>query len=147
MVRLAAHSPSPTRNGIFARSSSSVSYNQGMKQIPQFIFVNICLITSLAAQNGQSRLLDERWASFQHELMLRAMEERPSQVEREIAERKYAQYLERQFVAKMNRFIALWKALAEDYNAKSAFNVKLAKEVAKAFHDLESGEGWPKAPK
>ncbi len=38
----------------------------------------------------------------------------------------------------------LWKALAEDYNAKSAFDVKLAKEVAKAFHSLENGEGWPK---
>jgi hypothetical protein len=115
-----------------------------MKQVPQFIFVNICLITSLAAQNPQSQLIDDRWDSLQHELILRAMEQRASQVEKEIAERRYAQYLERQFVAKMNRFVTLWKALAEDYNAKSAFNVKLAKEVAKAFHDLENGEGWPK---
>jgi hypothetical protein len=118
-----------------------------MKQIPQFILVNICLIASLGAQNPQSRVIDERWESFQHELMVRAMEERASQVEKEIAERRYAQYLERQFVAKMNRFILLWKALAEDYNVKSAFNVKLAREVAKAFHDLENGEGWPKTRK
>ena len=118
-----------------------------MKQIPQFIFINICLSTSLAAQNPQSPVINERWASFQHELILRAMEQRTSQVEKEIAERKYAQYLERQFVARMNRFIVLWKALAEDYNAKSAFNVKLAGEVTKAFHDLENGEGWPKTRK
>ena len=118
-----------------------------MKQIPQFIFVNICLITSLAAQNPQSRLIDDRWDSLQHELILRAMEQRASQVEKEIAERRYAQYLEQQFVAKMNRFVMLWKALAEDYNAKSAFNAKLVKEVAKAFHDLENGEGWPKTRK
>jgi hypothetical protein len=44
----------------------------------------------------------------------------------------------------MNRFVMLWRALAEEYNAKSAFNVKLAGEVTKAFHDLENGEGWPK---
>jgi hypothetical protein len=118
-----------------------------MKRIPQFIFANIFLITSLAAQNPQSRVIDERWESFQHELMLRAMDQRTSQVEKEIAERRYAQYLERQFVAKMNRFVMLWKALAEDYSAKSAFNVKLAGEVAKAFHDLENGEGWPKKRK
>ena len=118
-----------------------------MKQIPQFVFINICLITSLAAQNPQSRIIDERWESFQHELMLRVTEQRTSQVEKEIAERRYAQFLERQFVAKMNRFIVLWKALAEDYNAKSAFNVKLAGEVAKAFHELENGEGWPKTRK
>ena len=118
-----------------------------MKQISQFIFINICLITSLAAQNSQSRIIDERWEAYQHELILRAAEQRASHVEKEIAERRYAQYLERQFVAKMNRFIVLWKALAEDYNARSAFNVKLATEVAKAFHDLENGEGWPKTRK
>jgi hypothetical protein len=118
-----------------------------MKQIPQFIFVNICLISSLVAQNPQARLIEERWDSFQHELILHSMDQKTSQVEKEIAERKYAQYLERQFVAKMNRFILLWKALAEDYNARSAFNVKLAGELTKAFHDLEHAEGWPKTRK
>ena len=54
------------------------------------------------------------------------------------------EYLEQQFVAKMNRFITLWKALADEYNTKSAFNLKLAGEVTKAFHELENGEGWPK---
>ena len=118
-----------------------------MKQIPQFIFINVCLITSVAGQNSQSRVIDEKWGAFQHELILRAAEQRASQVEKEIAERRYAQYLERQFVARMNRFNLLWKALAEDYNARSAFNVKLAGEVTKAFHDLENGEGWPKTRK
>ena len=118
-----------------------------MKRIPQFIFANICLIPSLAAQNPQPRVIDERWESFQHELILHSMEQKTSLVEKEIAERRYAQYLEQQFVSKMNRFIALWKALAEDYNTRSAFNIKLAREVTKAFHDLENGEGWPKARK
>ena len=115
-----------------------------MKQIPQFILVNVCLINSLAPQNPPSRVIDERWEMFQHELMLRAAEQRASEVEKEIAERRSAQYLEQQFVAKMNRFIVLWKALADEYNTKSVFNIKLAGEVAKAFHDLENGEGWPK---
>ncbi len=44
----------------------------------------------------------------------------------------------------MNKFVVLWKAFAEEYNTKSAFNLKLAAELAKAFHDLENGEGWPK---
>src|ERR1700730_13356850 len=101
-----------------------------MKQIPQFIFVNICLTTSLAAQSAPSPIIDERWESYKRELILRAAERNMSQVEKEIAERRYAQYLEQQFVTKMNRFILLWKALADDYNGKSAFNVKLAGEVA-----------------
>jgi hypothetical protein len=115
-----------------------------MKKIPQFIFVSVYLVTSLAAQNPQSRLSGESSDLLQHELMLRGLEQGPAQVEKEIAERRYAQCLEHQFISKMNRFVMLWRALAEEYNAKSVFNVKLAREVAKAFHDLENGEGWPK---
>jgi hypothetical protein len=114
-----------------------------MKRIPQFIFVSVCLVTSLAAQNPQSRS-NESFDLLREELMLRELEHDAAQVEKEIAERRNAHYLERQFVAKMNKFVMLWRALAEEYNAKSVFNVKLAGEVAKAFHDLENGEGWPK---
>jgi hypothetical protein len=28
-------------------------------------------------------------------------------------------------------------------NEKQTFDVKLAKKVAKAFHELESSDGWP----
>jgi len=45
--------------------------------------------------------------------------------------------LERQFISRMNRFVALWSALVSEYNEKQAFNIKLAGEVAKAFHELE----------
>jgi len=44
----------------------------------------------------------------------------------------------------MNRFVALWSALVSEYNEKQAFNIKLAGEVAKAFHELEKSEGWLK---
>jgi hypothetical protein len=41
-------------------------------------------------------------------------------------------------------FIASWTALVCEYNKKGTFNVKKAKEVSKAFHDLEKSGGWPK---
>jgi hypothetical protein len=104
-----------------------------MKQIPQMIFVSVCVVTTLAAQ-----------IPLERELALRGLEQDTARVEKEIAERRYAQYQEQQFVAKMNRFVVLWRAFAEEYNTKSAFNMKLAVELAKAFHDLENGEGWPK---
>jgi hypothetical protein len=31
-------------------------------------------------------------------------------------------------------------------NEKKTFNAKLAKQVAKAFHDLEKSDGWPVGP-
>jgi hypothetical protein len=52
--------------------------------------------------------------------------------------------LETQFIAKMNRFAALWGALVQDYNEKKVFNIKLAGEVTKAFHDIEASDGWLK---
>jgi hypothetical protein len=118
-----------------------------MKKILQFIVVSVCLITSLAAQNPRPQLSSESFELLRHELMLREFEQDRRQVGKELAERRYAQHLEQQFVAKMNRFARLWRALAEEYNAKSVFDVKLAGEVAKAFHDLENGGGWPKARK
>ena len=78
------------------------------------------------------------------ELMLRELQNDRGQVEREIAERRQAQYREQQFIGKMNRFVILWRALAEEYNEKNAFNVRLATQVSDAFRDLECTEGWPK---
>ena len=46
---------------------------------------------------------------------------------------------------KTEKFIASWSGLAREYNEKGTFNVKKAKQVSKAFHDLEKSEGWPKA--
>ena len=115
-----------------------------MKQIPQIIFISVCLAHVLSAQNPQPGLSDRRLDLLERELMLRGLEPGPSKVEKEIAERRYAQYLEQQFVAKMNRFVEVWKAFTAEYNTKSVFNVKLAAELAKAFHDLEKSEGWPK---
>jgi hypothetical protein len=45
---------------------------------------------------------------------------------------------------KTEKFIDAWTALAREYNDKGTFNVKKAKQVSKAFHDLEKSEGWPK---
>jgi len=49
----------------------------------------------------------------------------------------------RQFYVKAKQFVDLWQALAAELNDKKTFNVKLAKQVAKAFHDLEKSDGWP----
>ena len=115
-----------------------------MKQISQIIFFGVCLIGSLAAQDTQSPPPGAPFGVLQQELILRGLDQHSPEVEREIAERKYARYLEQRFVAKMNRFVMLWRAFVEEYNTKSAFNVKLAAEMTKAFHELESGDGWPK---
>ena len=77
-----------------------------------------------------------RWLMF--------MADRQTEVEQQLAQHKAAQQMEQQFRMKAEKFIALWTALAREYNDKGTFNVKKAKQVSKAFHDLEKSEGWPK---
>ncbi|MBZ5676228.1 MAG: hypothetical protein LAP61_18445 [Acidobacteriia bacterium] len=55
-----------------------------------------------------------------------------------------AQVHERLFVKRANHVAALWTQLTKDYNEKHAFNVRVAREISKAFHDLEKDENWPK---
>jgi hypothetical protein len=48
-----------------------------------------------------------------------------------------------EFYSKARHFVELWRALAVELNDKKTFNAKLAKQVSKAFHDLEKSNGWP----
>ena len=48
-----------------------------------------------------------------------------------------------EFYTKAKQFVDLWEAFAAELNQKKTFNAKLAKQVAKAFHDLEKSDGWP----
>ena len=85
-------------------------------------------------------LLEHYW----RELDFREFEQQRSHVDQEIALRRHAQYLEAQFIAKVNRFAALWSDLVREYNEKKVFNIKIAAEVTKAFHEIEISDGWLK---
>jgi hypothetical protein len=61
-----------------------------------------------------------------------------------IDKQKEAKYKEHEFRSKTQAFVDLWSALAREYSEKGTFNMKIAKEVSKAFHALEKTEGWPK---
>ena len=62
----------------------------------------------------------------------------------QIAKRREAEYKERQFLLKAKKLVQSWSTFAREYNEKGTFNLKTAREVSKAFHDLEKDEGWPK---
>ena len=63
----------------------------------------------------------------------------------DMAKRMEARGKEREFLLMADKFIQAWRVLVHEYNQKGGFNVKKAKQVSKAFHDLERSEGWPKA--
>ncbi|MGD1097573.1 MAG: hypothetical protein ABSB35_37005 [Bryobacteraceae bacterium] len=55
-----------------------------------------------------------------------------------------ARALDTRFRERMNHIAALWKDLVEEYTTKNVFNVHTARELSKAFRDLERTECWPK---
>jgi len=59
------------------------------------------------------------------------------------ARRQDEQDGQRQFVQDAEQFINLWNQFANEYNQKKAFNIKLAKELSKAFRRLEKTTTWP----
>ncbi len=77
------------------------------------------------------------------ELLLSSSPQSAAEARIQIAKRREAQYKERQFLLKAERLVESWSALVREYNKKGTFNVKTAREVSKAFHDLEKAEGWP----
>ena len=62
----------------------------------------------------------------------------------QIAKRREVEYKEQQFLLKAKKLVQSWSTFAREYNEKGTFNLKTAKEVSKAFHDLEKDEGWPR---
>jgi len=82
-------------------------------------------------------------ASRQLELLNRSMDDRSVEDARRAAIARDEEFARLQFLAKANQFVALWGDFASRLNEKQTFDVKLAKKLAKAFHELETSEGWP----
>lgn len=78
------------------------------------------------------------------ELVTRQLEEQGGAPETEAAERRQEQEQEHQFIDKANTFVRIWTAFAKEYNDKKTFNVKTAKKLTRAFHELETSNTWPR---
>jgi len=48
-----------------------------------------------------------------------------------------------EFYLKARHFVDLWRAFAAELNEKKTVNIKLAKQISKAFHEMEKSDGWP----
>jgi hypothetical protein len=63
--------------------------------------------------------------------------------ERQAAARRETQEKLREFYEKAQNFVTLWRKFTLEMEGQKTFNVKLAKQVSKAFHDMEKSDGWP----
>jgi hypothetical protein len=109
-----------------------------MHEIRQSLLIGICLSSLSSAQNP-----DRAAELVQREFVLRQLEG-GRQAGQTAEERQRAQALETQLRERMNHIATLWKDLVEEFTNKNAFNVHTARELSKAFRELERTECWPK---
>jgi hypothetical protein len=109
--------------------------------------VSLALIHSAKSQNPRADRLPSAAGTVDNinrEFLMQQLESGPAEAEAAAAQQRDANYRERQFMEKVRHFIAKWDQFASEYNHKKTFNVKSARDMSKAFHELESSESWPK---
>jgi hypothetical protein len=82
--------------------------------------------------------------NLNREFVMQQLQSGSAEMEFAAAQRRDASFRERQFMEKVRRFVTKWERFATEYNLKGGFNIKAARDMSKAFHELESSEGWPK---
>jgi hypothetical protein len=111
-----------------------------------FAFLFLACAGVLRAQSSAPKLPTAdavAQASFEMEMFRRAARENNAAVTRQAIAKREAQIARTQFCAKANHFVELWMDFANHLNDKQIFDAKLAKKLAKAFHELETSDGWP----
>jgi hypothetical protein len=98
-----------------------------------------------AQSRGSSR--DPNYAAIDSErrLQQQSFEQwaRQPESERQDAAHRVADEKFREFYSKAQRFVVLWQQFSKSLSDRKTFDAKLAKQVSKAFHDLEKSDGWP----
>src|ERR1700760_4340934 len=113
-----------------------------MNQMVSIAILALCGIAGASAQDvGFDRVSNQRAFESMMQEFLGHAPSREDQAGTEAAKRYEAQMRERQFIEKVNRFVELWTSFATEYNEQRVFNIRSAKEISKAFHDLEGSEG------
>ena len=77
------------------------------------------------------------------ELLNRAVLDANEERAQHTAEKQAEAYARLVFSQKANKFVALWEDFAARVNEHQTVDVKLAKKLSKAFHELETSDGWP----
>src|SRR5258708_2639390 len=118
-----------------------------MKEIRQSVLIGICLSSLSAAQGPEAyHPQTDRTASeiVQREFILHELEEGGVLATQKSGDELRAQALATQLRDRMNHIAVLWKDLVQEYTTKNSFNIRTARELSKAFRQLEHTECWPK---
>ena len=124
-------------------------HQKGRFLLRKLIFAGIFFCARFLSAQTQAPLgtpvgADQATLAFrQMELITRAARDANDEQARHTAEKQAEAYERLVFWQKANKFVALWEDFAARVNDHQTVDAKLAKKLSKAFHDLETSDGWP----
>ena len=77
------------------------------------------------------------------ELFRQSAYNRSDETLREAAAARQEEIARLHFMTKANHFVKLWGDFMHRLNDQQTFDTRLAKKMSKAFHELETSQGWP----
>lgn len=119
-----------------------------MNKFVPLLVLSLSLMDSARSQDPHTdRLFNPAAAAdnLSREFAMQQLESGSAEAAFAAAERREASFRERQFIEKVHHFVNKWEQFVNEYNTKRAFNVKFAREMSKAFHELENSDSWPKS--
>jgi hypothetical protein len=107
--------------------------------------ITFIVVAAAHAQNTPAARLGDREQLERIERLIQQweLESDNSRWRQQVLERQGAGQRRSEFVDKVNRFVAIWNRVMNNYNQKGVFNLKDARDLSKAFRTLEA-TGWPR---
>lgn len=65
------------------------------------------------------------------------------ELRRQAAQKADIELQQRLFYDRAKHFVELWKKMTKQMSEQNVVDVKLARKLSDAFHDLEKSEAWP----
>ncbi|MCU1293439.1 MAG: hypothetical protein JWP08_2289 [Bryobacterales bacterium] len=118
-----------------------------MRRLLPCLFL-ICSLDIASAQSPEVAGVrsDVEFSGVLRDLYFRSLSDGGLQAQQQAAQRAEAEYQRRLFYGKAKHFVDLWTKLTRQMNQRDTVDIKLARKVSEAFHDLEKSNGWPAPP-
>lgn len=84
-----------------------------------------------------------RMMTVMHDLYVRSALDGSADARQQASEKADADFERRLFYERAKHFVDLWTKMTKQMNNQNVVDVKLARKVSNAFHDLEKSNAWP----
>jgi hypothetical protein len=106
----------------------------------------VCLAVVASAQSKTSLAAGDNTVQMNsalRELYIRSATDGSTEAKAQASQNADLEYERRLFRDRAKHFVDLWTKMTQQMNEQNVVDVKLARKLSSAFHDLEKSSAWP----